>query len=242
MFSRVGGKTKSKNLIISRIPKHKTYVEAFVGGGSVFFSKPKADINVINDKDKDIYDFYKDEQKVGDKMINKTFTPSRSMFLKMLKEKPTDPVKRLFRNIYLSRFSFAGKRTEYQGENWENKNADEGKKWKTGKWKEFLKDVKIHNKDYKKIINMYDAPDTFFFLDPPYSENKLGVWKYGTGVNPNEMVEVLKTIKGKFLMTYDDTKENRKIFSDFKIKGYKVNYELSGQIVKGNKEIMITNY
>ena len=54
MFSRVGGKSKIKNYIISKMPKHKIYVEPFIGGGSVFFSKEPVNINIINDKDIEI--------------------------------------------------------------------------------------------------------------------------------------------------------------------------------------------
>lgn len=37
IIARVGGKSKLKDAIIKLIPKHNIYVEAFVGGGAVFF-------------------------------------------------------------------------------------------------------------------------------------------------------------------------------------------------------------
>ena len=54
MIGRVGGKSKLKKKIISIMPQHKVYVEPFIGGGSVFFAKEPAELNIINDKDKDI--------------------------------------------------------------------------------------------------------------------------------------------------------------------------------------------
>jgi DNA adenine methylase len=55
------------------------------------------------------------------------------------------------------------------------------------------------------------------------------------------MVEVLKGVKGKFIMSYDDTEENRDLFKDFKIENVETIYAVKS---KGNKkvgEILISN-
>ncbi len=40
--------------IISYFPKHQAYFEPFFGAGSVFFSKPRVRMEVINDLDGDV--------------------------------------------------------------------------------------------------------------------------------------------------------------------------------------------
>ena len=55
IIARVGGKSKLAQRIVSKIPKHRIFVEAFVGGGAVFFRKKPSEIEVVNDLDKDIY-------------------------------------------------------------------------------------------------------------------------------------------------------------------------------------------
>jgi DNA adenine methylase len=53
-----GGKQRIAPQIISMMPYHKIYVEPFFGGGAVFFRKPKAGIEVINDHDDRLINFY----------------------------------------------------------------------------------------------------------------------------------------------------------------------------------------
>lgn len=45
-----GGKQQLADKIISMMPSHKIYCEAFFGGGAVFFAKPKSYFEVINEK------------------------------------------------------------------------------------------------------------------------------------------------------------------------------------------------
>ena len=122
MIRRLGGKSKLKNKIIELIPQHKIYVEPFVGGGSVFFGKPNSEIEIINDLDTDIYNIFQDTKDVGNTMINKTFIPTRIQFNE-LKTKTVfiDSSERLFRNLYLSMFSFSGNRITYMSEKSEKK-------------------------------------------------------------------------------------------------------------------------
>lgn len=63
------------------------------------------------------------------------------------------------------------------------------------------------------VIQKYrDQSDTVFFLDPPYTAagKKAGTRLYTHNVlNHEELFDVVKTLKGDFLMTYDDAKEVR---------------------------------
>lgn len=244
MFKRVGGKSKLKKKIVSLIPKHSIYVEPFVGGGSIFFEKEPVEVNVINDKDKDIYNIYSDMKSVGDKMIDKDFKPSRDKFDKLLKQKTfNNKVDRLYRNLYISVNSFSGNRKGYVGEKEElNKTGDVGKKYKTTKWKDFLNNnnVKIYNKNFKSMIDKFDSPNTFFYLDPPYSEST-NDYKI-SGVTPEDIYNALKDIKGKFLLSYDNSKVVKNIFKKYRIRTATTTYEQSGQRQENIKELLISNY
>ena len=54
-----GGKQKLTERILSMIPKHRIYCEPFFGGGAVFFAKIPAEIEVINDTNGELINFYR---------------------------------------------------------------------------------------------------------------------------------------------------------------------------------------
>ena len=247
LISRVGGKTKIAKLIIERMPPHKTYAEAFVGGGSVYFRKPLVDVNVINDKDKEIIDVYRDMRDVGEEVKKMTFSPSRHQWVKLFKTKKFNTkTARLFRNLYLSKFSYSGNRKTYWGE----KETREKRGMRHGdvikknaeRYKEKLKRTHILNTDFQNIIKNYDSPDTLFYLDPPYSQ-QVSRWGYDyLTITPQDVYNAIKNIKGKFILSYNNTPEITELFKDYKIKKIKTTYELSGTRNPNITELLISNF
>ena len=58
-FCRIGSKRPIVKELLKTIPPHCTYIEPFVGGGSVYWAKQPAKISVINDLDKNLIEGYK---------------------------------------------------------------------------------------------------------------------------------------------------------------------------------------
>jgi len=87
---------------------------------------------------------------------------------------------------------------------WVNDNEFEVFKLKFKAYKHLIDKIEnIHNMDYKKIISMYDSESSFFYLDPPYK----GKENYYINHNFNcdshkELADILKNIKGRFLLSY----------------------------------------
>lgn len=54
-----GGKQTLAPLIISLIPNHRLYAEPFTGGGAVFFMKPPSRVEVLNDTNGELMNFYR---------------------------------------------------------------------------------------------------------------------------------------------------------------------------------------
>lgn len=61
-FPWVGGKRLLRNHIISLIPEHRCYVEAFAGGAWVYWGKEPSKVEVINDINGDLINLYKQIQ------------------------------------------------------------------------------------------------------------------------------------------------------------------------------------
>ena len=95
------------------------------------------------------------------------------------------------------------------------------------------------------MIELFDKPETFFYLDPPYfgCENY-----YGDGIFSRDdfkkLSDILKTLKGKFILSINDHPKTREIFKGFKIAKVKTNYNAGAWIGKNKPvtELLISNY
>jgi len=58
-LSYIGGKRAIAKPLIALFPDHTTYVEAFAGGAQVFFHKQPSKVEVLNDLDGEIVNFYR---------------------------------------------------------------------------------------------------------------------------------------------------------------------------------------
>ena len=60
----------------------------------------------------------------------------------------------------------------------------------------------------------------FFYLDPPYEESK----DYPNAVNPIDVYNAVKKIKGKFMLSYNDSPLIRNIFKNYNIQSIITKY------------------
>ncbi len=58
VLMRMGSKRTLAGDIIKLFPQHVTYIEPFFGTGSIFFAKPLAKYNFINDYDAEVFNFW----------------------------------------------------------------------------------------------------------------------------------------------------------------------------------------
>jgi DNA adenine methylase len=104
-----------------------------------------------------------------------------------------------------------------------------------------LAGVVIECLPYQRLIEAYDRPGTLFYLDPPYFGCERD---YGDGVFTREDFErlaaVLGGIKGRFLLSINDTPEIRRIFGGFRLDGVEVNYSVNGKQQGAAAELLIS--
>ena len=253
LFGRTGGKSRLKDKIRAMIPPHTTYIEPFVGGGSVFFSAP-ADPNrkeIINDKDREIINIYLDVKNVGDKVIDLPVVKSKEQFNALVnKKKFASPVERLKRNILVGLYSFRSDRKNYAPSKTAEKlgRGNVGSQKKYYKYKERLKNTRILSQDYRTVIKKYDNPNAFIYLDPPYSTaSKNNDYEFND-IKIEDIINLLKTVKGKFILSYDNNATARRLArsAGFKVLTVMTKYT-DGQAGGGGhtidkKELLIRNY
>ena len=233
-FGRMGGKSKICKKLVELFPQMNTYncyVELFFGAGSVFFRKPKIEgqLEVINDIDEEIYkivDGLQNKNKYINDNINRDIIDKE--YFHCLKKK--DDVISILEKIKWSFFA-------------QGKTLSQGTAIKTNFsiYETRLKDVIIFNKSFEIIIQEYDNPNTFFYLDPPY-ESKLKK-DYKNYITPEQIYNAIKNIKGKFLLSYNDSPNIRNLFQEYNINTITTNYVRTQNIKDRLKiELYITNY
>ena len=79
-----------------------------------------------------------------------------------------------------------------------------------------------------------------FFIDPPYENTSENFYLENNIIDYNDLFFLLQNIKGKFLLTLNDSLYIRKIFKNFIIK--KITVKSFWQGKKDRKELLIMNY
>src|SRR5690348_5659933 len=53
-----GGKHRLCSTIIPIIPAHTSYIEPFLGGGAIFWNKKPSNLEILNDTNRELINFY----------------------------------------------------------------------------------------------------------------------------------------------------------------------------------------
>ncbi|MCZ4273288.1 DNA adenine methylase [Maritalea porphyrae] len=236
--------------IIEAVP-HKNYVEPFVGMGGVFFRRTKrTKCEVINDISKDIANLFRILQRHYPQFLDtlKYQLSSRSEFERL---KATDPttltdLERAARFIYLQKTAFGGKATSQTF----GIATERSSRFNLNTLASQLEDVHdrlayvtIECLPYAQCITRYDRDQTLFYLDPPYwnCENDYGKNLFSKS-DFEYLAQQLGSIKGKFLMSINDTPEVRFIFERFSMQPVKTRYTVNPQSGKEVGELLISNF
>jgi DNA adenine methylase len=106
-----------------------------------------------------------------------------------------------------------------------------------------LDSVCIEHLSWEKCVDLYDRPSTFFFLDPPYTSGSVGVYKGWTNTDVQVLRDKVDKLKGRWLVTLNDTAPIRAIFSGCRIRAVDraIGIEAKGARGRRYKELIITS-
>lgn len=166
--------------IISTFPPHHVYVEPFCGGAAVFFRKHRSPLEVINDLDGDVINFFDQLRSRPDALLRAIrLTPwSRAEYNRshqIIDSLIEDPVERARRFYVCVWQSFGGNSLYNSG--WRVQKSIAVHTRVVDSWRrmdglemaaERLKDAQIDCRPAGEVILQFDTPDALFYVDPPY--------------------------------------------------------------------------
>ena len=253
-LSYLGGKSRLAKEIVKRISKHQCYVEPFVGAGWVFFRKPPSSVEVLNDADGELINFWRTLQQHYEAFVQafNFAVISRAEFLRKKKVDPQNltELQRAVRYFYLQRICFGG-RVENRTYGYSISRAPAILSARTRdmlpEYHQRFAQVQFEHGDFAVCLKRYDSPHTFFYLDPPYWET-VG---YEVPFGPEDFLrlrDALRGLQGKFLLSLNDHPDIRRMFGEFHLEAVGTRYTLAnGRKAKDSRlkrrgELFITNY
>lgn len=107
-----------------------------------------------------------------------------------------------------------------------------------------MSNVVVENQDFETLIKHYDRPDSFFYADPPYYSSEDMYDLEFSWTDPLRLRDTLKSIKGKFLLSYNDCPQIRGLYDGFSLFDFSRLHSMAQRYSAGKefKELLIGNY
>ncbi len=255
-----GGKSRALKFILPLVPEFDEFREPFVGGGSVFVRLKQMFPNKkywINDIYENLFLFWKYVKENPNDLVNKIqnwkdeFESGKNLHRFLIENiEQFDALTKAAAFFVFNRITFSGT-SESGGFSKAafKKRFTQSSIERVKKLSSIMNDVKITNFDYEKVVKT-DGENVFIFLDPPYySATKSALYgKNGNlhkSFNHERFATVLKSVKHKWLITYDNSKYIKELFSFANIREWSLTYGMRNVTENSNqngKELFISNY
>jgi DNA adenine methylase len=249
----IGGKRNLAGRLVPLLDRveHDGYAEPFVGMGGIFLrrrSRPR--VEVINDVAGDVATFFRVLQRHYAYFLDmlRFRVASRAEFERLRAQPPetlTD-LERAVRFLYLQRLAFGGK---VEGRSFGVSRGGVST-FNVTKLEPMLADIHerlagvvIEQLGYADFIRRYDRPGMLFYLDPPYWGCETD---YGSDVFGRDdfaaLADQLAGIKGRFVLSINDTPGARSVFARFDQIVLPVTYTVGAGEAKKVSELVIANF
>lgn len=213
-----GGKQWLGRIIHRYTPPHTRFVDLFTGSAAILFAKPPSPIEIINDLDSGVVNFYRvlrDPAKLAELQRLLSLTPySREEFRHCSKhwETYSDDVLRAWAWYVAIRQARSG----VFSTSWarEKDHSRQGIARKVSRWLSSierlpeiharLQGIQIENLDFRRIIQSFDHPEAWFYADPPYVWDTRSSGGYShemTDGDHVDLVGLLLNLKGMCLLS-----------------------------------------
>jgi DNA adenine methylase len=221
-FGYFGAKNRIALQICQHLPPHNAWVEAFCGSSALTLAKRPAPIEVINDVDDEIVNFFR-QLRAHPKDLCRVvaFTPyARKELIEARKDIGNlSDIERARRFLVRAMMAINGVFGEKKGGfSYSQSYAREGREARVNRWYKLperlllvadrLRSVRIEHRDARDILRMFhDRPATLIYLDPPYLAKRVNGYEFEA--NEKEFHEELLDLSNRskcmiFISGYDN--------------------------------------
>ena len=207
-----GGKGNMVAKLMQHVPLGgKPYCEPYMGGASLFFARPPAPVEVLNDLNDDLVTLFRclqDKASLEELTHRMRFTLySRAEFgkaLEVLKDDSAPPVMRAWAMLVAQNQGFSG--NAFTLGNWGRVFVSSGgmahttNRWlmrlsMLEDWHKRLLMAQIDNRDALEVIRYWDNPEAVFYVDPPYhAETRVDKSVYASEPDHDHHVALVETL------------------------------------------------
>lgn len=260
-FKWVGGKSRLRKFIVPLIPPHTCFVDLFCGAGWVLFGKAPSDVEVLNDIDAELINFFRIVKYRPEELIASfdLTLVSRDEFNRLATQDPAtlNEIERAHRFYYIIMAGWGG---ELAYPRFQTSITDGGHgnrlfgaikhlRQRIEPIHQRLSTVIIENLDWQVCLDRYDSNKTVFYVDPPYPGNNCNYAHNMREWSSHEkLYRALRRSKAKWILSSYDIPE---IHGTFDTDGYYVVpiHSYSGMRVAKydnsrvkNEEVLVLNF
>lgn len=225
-----GGKWAIAPWIIAHLPEHDLYCEPYGGAGSVLLQKPASPLEVLNDLDGDICNFFRVLRERPAELIHALeLTPFSREEYELTYEvvEDADPLERARRVAVRAWQGRSGAVNQWRSGWRYNRKLTNGAPAVRG-WAhqdhlcaiaERLRMVQLENDDALACIKRFDGPRALFYVDPPYVQIVRSRWRrtaYRHEMSEDDhirLAEVLRAVQGMAIVSGYETALYAELYS-----------------------------
>jgi len=245
LVKRPGGKSRMLPVLIPIIDAHphRVYVEPFCGGAAVLAAKKPTEHEVLNDLDGDLVNLYRQVKYHVDELVREMqwMIEARKDFNDFRVQPGLTEIQRAARWCYRNFYSFAGDNDSF-GVKRLGFSTRSFLLAKVSGFHARLDRVTIENLTWQRCIELYDCPEALIFCDPPYTMGEVRAYAPWTQDHVKALAGALQNTRGYWIVTLNDSPENRAAFCGCRIHAVSTNANMSNARSPGRRfqEIIIS--
>ena len=190
-------------------PPHKTFVDVFGGTGVAFLDKPISPIEIYNDKCGLLTTMFKviqgnQYQQLLQRFLRPFVGTDEFLRCREVVHNPAsfDDLEVAYSVLYFGACHFSCGLLNGANRPTMGKQKIHGTASVIPLYRKRFKKVSIEQLNWWECIERYDSPDTLFYCDPPYNVTvKSPKEYYHETINHEELIDVLKTVKGMVMLS-----------------------------------------